>query len=135
MNKEQIREAVRNAIIEIQAVGPRMSAMTFGMLAGAAADRAADKIAMLQSTRVGAAPFCHQDPAHDSQWCAVHDEVPSWHDEVPGWRGPAGAVCVSGGLVLDERTGTAAQRAHSVASEQLLEVSDELDRYPGAGAG
>jgi len=50
MNKEQIREAVRHAIIEVQAIGPPMLATTFGMLASAAADRAAGKIAAQLAT-------------------------------------------------------------------------------------
>lgn len=67
----------------------------------------------MTSERIGQAPRCHQDPSTSVALCAVHDEVPNWHDEVPGYVGPAGWVCVTGGMTFDDKLGEVALVAYN----------------------
>lgn len=66
---------------------------------------------------------CHQDPTHDSAWCAVHDECPDWHSEVRGYTGPAGWICASGGL-FDDKASEAARRDFNAKCDEILAESE-----------
>lgn len=88
VSKEQIRKVVRGAIVEVAAVGPPLHATTFGMMAGAASDRAVDTISALLSSET--CERCVELLARIEETHRVREEDQRRRDELDRWPG-AGA--------------------------------------------
>lgn len=84
VSKEQIRKVVRDAIVEVAAVGPPLHATTFGMMAGAASDT----ISALLSSET--CERCVELLARIEEIHRVREEDQKRRDELDRWPG-AGA--------------------------------------------